>query len=309
MSELITLTKEEQQKAVSLSKVGMIGAGRGFNLTTEEECADLYRKAPEIASMAKQSLQDGLQGKALLEAKKLICGNEWNKPLHKTNPKSKNWSNFLLEVKCSKQQASYLLDFAGYKEVEEKLIKEGVEVKPIETASHFREAKKAALANAKEEGIELSSTDKHTETAKAFTEAVEANDGDVPKTAKEVKKVLKNFKNKVYSLDIYLKEFPDEVEPQVDNIIKFSGKLAANVPEVSEKEFKSFFKAAAKCLHPDKGGKDEDMNMLLKLKDFMEIIIDRNTKLGEREKFNSKYAKWCESKGHKPHDWVEDNET
>ena len=42
-----------------------------------------------------------------------------------------------------KRNVSYLLDFAGYKEQEEKLIEAGEDITPIETASHYREAKKA----------------------------------------------------------------------------------------------------------------------------------------------------------------------
>ena len=64
------------------------------------------------------------QGKALLDAKKLICGDEWNvKQLtHKT---SKKWKEFLKMLDLidkngnQKVNVNYLLDFAGYKEAEQ----------------------------------------------------------------------------------------------------------------------------------------------------------------------------------------------
>jgi len=71
---------------------------------------------------------DGLQGNALLTAKKLLCGDEWDskKP---TKVIGKKWSDFLSVINCQKANANYLLDFAGYKE----------DGGTIDTASHYRE--------------------------------------------------------------------------------------------------------------------------------------------------------------------------
>ncbi len=90
-----------------------------------------------------------LNDRVFLEvAKKLICGDEWNTKILPQASAAK-WKLFLQSISCidkngePKRNVSYLLDFAGYKEQEEKLIEAGEDITPIETASHYREAKKA----------------------------------------------------------------------------------------------------------------------------------------------------------------------
>lgn len=76
----------------------------------------------------------------------MICGkDEWNKA-KLSNRYSLKWREFLKNLDLlqkngdAKVNVRFLLDFAGYKEAEERLIEAGVEVTPIETASHYREA-------------------------------------------------------------------------------------------------------------------------------------------------------------------------
>ncbi len=51
--------------------------GMDYDPKTVRECEELYRNASQIAEVAKAAIKDGLQGQALLEAKKIICGDEW----------------------------------------------------------------------------------------------------------------------------------------------------------------------------------------------------------------------------------------
>ena len=65
-----------------------------YDPKTEIECAELYKNAPEIAKIAEATVRDGLQGKALLNAKKIICGDEWDAP-QLTHKSSQKWLSFL----------------------------------------------------------------------------------------------------------------------------------------------------------------------------------------------------------------------
>ena len=135
-------SKEAKEIARRSTTVAM-----GYDPATVEECKDLYNNAIEIASVAQQAIKDGLQGKALLNAKKLICGDEWNAK-RLTKSREKSWNIFLQAIDSveadgkPKRNVKYLLDFAGYKEAEQNLIDEGIEVETIDTASHYREVKK-----------------------------------------------------------------------------------------------------------------------------------------------------------------------
>jgi len=133
-----------------------------IKLNTVNDCADLYNKAPDIA----EQLKDGLQGMALLEAKKLICGDEWDakKP---TKAIGEKWVKFYSMLGAKKENVNKLLDFAGYREGGGK----------IEKASHYRETKKITV------GVEKKPTAQEVdekydelggeklETAKAITDA------------------------------------------------------------------------------------------------------------------------------------------
>jgi len=133
MSDLITLSKEDQTIAAGISKVGVSGMNSAYDISTVALCQELYTKAPEIAQIASMAIKDGLQGKALLAAKKIICGDEWNAKILPQTSAAK-WKLFLQSISCidkngePKRNVSYLLDFAGYKEQEEKLIEAGEDI-------------------------------------------------------------------------------------------------------------------------------------------------------------------------------------
>jgi len=169
--------------------------GNQHTLRTTDDCKVQYQTAEEVSLLAKTAIKDGLQGQALLVAKKLICGDEWNKRNMSGNPRKK-WADFLITIQCSSQQSGLLLDFAGYKEAEQNLIDEGVDVTPIDTASHYREAKK------------LSDISGHEAVSTTYTQAVEANGGVVPKTAKEVVTVVQASKKRISSEDLFFKDEP-----------------------------------------------------------------------------------------------------
>ena len=71
-----------------------------------------------IINLEPKKDKDGLQCKALLEAKKLICGDEWNKKGSTSSPKFLLFLGKLDLIKPDgrpKANVNYLLDFAGYK--------------------------------------------------------------------------------------------------------------------------------------------------------------------------------------------------
>ena len=105
-----------------------------FNKLLKMVCrVNQYNKAEEVSRIAQMVIKDRMQGSALLKAKKLICGDEWNASRLSASY-TKKWQDFCIVINCSQQQASYLLDFAGYKEAEANLIAQGVDVTPIATA-------------------------------------------------------------------------------------------------------------------------------------------------------------------------------
>ena len=121
----------------------------GYDPQTIEECKTLYLDAEEISMVVQQAAKDGLQGKSLLKAKKLICGDEWNKEIKTmSNSLGEKWKSFLHELNLIDKNGiivrnvRFLLDFAGYKEAESNLIQQGIPVEEITTASHYREVKK-----------------------------------------------------------------------------------------------------------------------------------------------------------------------
>ena len=105
-----------------------------FNKLLKMVCrVNQYNKAEEVSRIAQMVIKDRMQGSALLKAKKLICGDEWNaKGL--THETSEKWKNFLQSINCKLDNAYKLLDFAGYKEAEANLIQQGIPVEEITTA-------------------------------------------------------------------------------------------------------------------------------------------------------------------------------
>ena len=152
----------------------------GFNVSTIEDCRHLYNRV-ELARKQFNNVADEYQGKALLEAKRIMFPDKWNdKSLN--NEDSRKWVEFCDNLKASKQQVQKLLDFAGYKEAEAEHIKAGEDVIVITNASHFREVKK------------LTDNKEYVEVIEDLAKAVKDNDGEIPTTAKEVKKVMQESK-------------------------------------------------------------------------------------------------------------------
>ena len=291
MSDLITLSKEDQTIAAGISKVGVSGMNSAYDISTVALCQELYTKAPEIAQIASMAIKDGLQGKALLAAKKIICGDEWNKPL--THQTSKKWKDFLQVLKTSSQQASYLLDFAGYKEVEEELIKEGIEITPIDTASHFREAKK------------LSDSKEHGAVATTYTEAVKSNNGVKPSTAKEVVEVVQKSKKKVDSEILFFKDEPQWSERKTGiGAFAVGNAMISHISPIEKDDWKRFYKTVAKCVHPDKGGSEDDMTILAAMNEMMSVLHKQQEFEQWQKNKLAAYKIWCLNYGCELHDFV-----
>lgn len=271
MGKIITIPQDEVMKITKRSTL----VGMDYNPKTLDECTKLYRDAPQIAEIAKSAIVDGLQGKALLEAKKLICGDEWNKAGNLSGSLSKTWQIFLQSVSCSKQQASYLLDFAGYKE-------DGGE---IETASHYREVKKRI-------GTDSSAIDE------AYNDA----GGKDLKTAKDVAKSIKSIS--------VLKLFEQEVgtfESVMLSTMQLQDKLTECIPDVSQEEWKSFYRKVSHCIHPDKGGEEIEMMMLSSFNKMMNILFKQVKEVQKSKEYRADYAQWKEDRGYES-DWIKEEE-
>ncbi len=298
MGSLITLDKKEVEFVTKRFAADATLTYSPRKLTTVEECADQYRKAPEIAGIAHQAIKDGLQGSALLKAKKLICGDEWNAP-KLTNNISKKWKGFLetlnlLDKKGSqKMNVSYLLDFAGYKEVEAKLIEEGEDIIPIGTASHFRETKKH------------SEHKDHLDVAIEYTDAVHANNDVVPKTAEEVKEVVLKAENKVSSEAVFMDEFPQYQDiPQGVSDMKYGLDLMKLLPDPDKKAWKSFYHTVARCLHPDTGGSVDDMAILTRLNEMYSFVHNQSEIKQRKDEKMDHYKIWCKDHECEVFDWI-----
>jgi len=254
---------------------------------TLDECKELYLKAEEIADLAKQTIKDGLQGRALLEAKKMICGDEWNaKKMSKYG--EKKWSIFLQSIDLleksgkPKRNVNYLLDFAGYKEVEERLIESGEDIEPIQTASHYREVKK--IANTPED------------VAKTYTEVVKSN-GEKPKTANDVRAALAESYEQlpagVYFEKIVAPELGVE-QPDVEggafSHAVFSQKVVEKLPEIDT--WKEAYKKLATMLHPDKGGDEFLMEVIMRINDVYKDISKFQNAMVKREEYAKAFRDW-----------------
>lgn len=255
--------------------------GMDYNPKTVKECEELYRNAPQIAEVAKLAVKDGLQGKALLEAKKMKCEDEWDKPRGNMSDSARSKWDFFLETLNllskrkdgrieEKTTVRELLEFAGYKE-------RGGE---IETASHYREVKK--VTGSKDEKV----------IDKAYSDA----GGKELKTAREVKeKVIEKCKL-VYVRNLY----EDEVgsfEDECLSTIQLQESLVENLPEVGRTEWKSFYRKLSHCIHPDKN--DEGMQSILNNFDKMMTILFKQEKaVKERRDWNSDYEQWKDDRGY-----------
>ena len=300
MSKLTTLPTKEIE---TISKQFSADTGYTYNeklLHTVDDCVEQYKKAEEVSRIAQAVIKDRMQGSALLKAKKIICGDEWNSR-KLSNIISKKWLSFcetLGQIDRSGNQTrniSYLLDFAGYKEAEERLIEAGVDVTPIDTASHYREVKK------------LSELDSHEAVATTYTQAVEANNGEIPSTAKEVKEVVNTSKNKVNSMDLFLSDFPEYIgiEPS-HNKLKVDDIISSKLPRPSKDKWKHFYKIVASSIHPDKGGTDDDMAILTGIKEVYDYLHQQDKQNMQMSEKTEKYREWCESKGCSMYAWIED---
>lgn len=296
------MNRGEVKLAQSIGNGGLMLTNKAYPTDTEDQCKELYLQAEEIASVAATSIKDGLQGRALLSAKKIICGDYWDKDpskIKKENGRAeasnryKNYQDFLKRIKCTNANSSYLLDFAGYKEAEEVLIAEGADITPIDTASHYREVKKQ--------------TEEKTPEAisKTYTEAVE-HTGSVPKTAVAVKEAVAKTGERVYVQDI----FEDEVgkRPEVLYAQMFFGnEVLKKVPSVTPAQWKKFYRNVAACVHPDKGGTEQDMEVLARLNEMMNLVIDQTKSILERKAWDKDYIQWKTDKGYES-DWVNESE-
>ncbi len=110
MGKIVNIPEKEMTRITKRSSL----VGMDYNPTTKKECKQLYLDAPQIAEVTKAAVKDGLQGKALLTAKKLICGDEWDAKRLSSSLKKK-WEEFFLSLGASERNVAYLLDFAGYK--------------------------------------------------------------------------------------------------------------------------------------------------------------------------------------------------
>ena len=101
-----------------------------LKLKTVEDCAALYVRVDNVKKEF-ENLVDVYQGKALLEAKRIIwkeAGLEYGEKPSNNNPVNAKWKEFALSLNCSQPQCTKLLDFAGYKEVEAEKIEAGEDV-------------------------------------------------------------------------------------------------------------------------------------------------------------------------------------
>ena len=288
MNQLTTIDAKETKEITSRSS--LIRAF--YEPKNAKEAKELYIKAPSIAESAKIGLLDGLQGKALLVAKKDICGDEWN-AAKITNIAAKNkWFAFLLSLGLSDPRREYsegrtarrLLEFAGYKEAGG----------TIETASHFREVKKI-VESSKPEMIDP-----------IYKEA----GGPSIVTAKEVKeKIISTISQPLSKEEIIAKPEPVidiksvelflETYPEYENIDQplmnkeLENQIFQALPDIDKESWKIFYKKLSKIIHTDLGGQDNDMQILSSFNNIMNkkyINLKLEEKVSERD---SKYEKFC----------------
>lgn len=304
--KITTLDKAEQKLAAGIVSIGLMGMKNSYDPKTEQECVELYKNAEEISSAAKMALKDGLQGKALLNAKKIICGDEWNATRLTKNIVLK-WNTFLGQINLLRTTGERigsatdtvhkLLDFAGYKEKEEELIADGVEVTPINTASHYRETKKIAQEDGKTTPEDIS---------KVFTQAVKTNDGVIPSTAKEVKEVVAKASRKIYVQELFIKEV-GVCPPEAISSMTLGTTILSILPDLSEAQWKKWYRDMSKLIHPDTGGSSSDFAILNTINEAMTLTVENREKKQLRKEWKEDYETWKEDKGYKS-DFVDEKD-
>ncbi len=283
-----TLISIQEKEVKTISKRASL-VGMDYDPKTVRECEELYRNAPQIAEVAKAAIKDGLQGKALLEAKKIICGEEKYQISDKLAKKEKFWhvwktflnSLNLYDNKLNKTSTTTvrLLDFAGYKE-------RGGE---IDTASHYREAKKVT-----------GSTDE-----KVIDAAYKDAGGKDLETAKDVKEKMTKTSKKVFVKDIYEEEvgvFNDECL----STLQLQEDLSMALPETTRTEWKAFYRKMSHCIHPDKNSEDGMQAILNDLDKVMTILFKQENNVQNRREYNSDFRQWKEDRGYESDYILED---
>lgn len=281
MSNIISLKEKEVN---SITKNFSADTGLTYSpraLKTIDDCVEQYNKADEVSHIAQQVIKDRMQGDALLKAKKLICGDEWNLDMPQIGRSLRSkWSDFLSVIGLltiggtrdgmPKTNVKYLLDFAGYKE-------RGGE---IETASHYREVKKVASSKSDEKEIDA---------------LYHESGGAELKTAREVKEAVQEKKISVYQL------FTEEVgeEPRADLSSMMAGvKIQEAMPNPTESEWKDFYRTVANCIHPDKGGREEHATILTQLNTMYQIMFKHNKQVAINKAWWADYKIWKEDNGY-----------
>lgn len=251
------------------------------HLRTVEDCIDQYNKAEEVSRIAQSVIKDRMQGDALLKAKKLICGDEWDKTnTGISKPVFSQWLDFLKNLNLTyivnntvqpKVAVRNLLDFAGYKE-------RGGE---IETASHYREVKKVV-------GKDVEDIDR------TYKEA----GGEDLNTAKEVKEAVSKVSKKIWVQELFEKEAgkcPDSGK----NTMALGVLALEKLPSVSEAQWKEFYRKMSRCVHPDHGGTDEDMAILASINNMITTVIAENKKTALAKEWQRDYEQWKKDHGYK----------
>ena len=223
-----------------------------------EDAKSLFMRAETIGEAAKMAITDGLKGKALLYAKREICGEEWNAP-KLSNAVSQKWKDFWSMLNITKSNVNYLLDFAGYKE------DGGI----IETASHYREVKKIAG--------DMPIDEKYKELG-----------GSKLKTAKDIREAEKKKESLSERMQRFAREFPEYAKEKPTVAYMGMGpELMKRLPQVTPTEWKNFYRTTAACIHPDKGGSTENMAILSTLNEMYSFIFENR----ENIEFNKKREK------------------
>ncbi len=297
--ELVTLNKADIKLAEATARGGLQMTSKAYDPKTEEECIELYKNAEEISNVAKLTLKDGIQGRALLNAKKIICGDEWsNRNL--TYRVSEKWKQFYLSLGAKLSNVNKLLDFAGYKEQEEQRIEAGENITPIPTASHYREVKKIA--------------GKDGDVSKTYTDAVNLHDGEQPSTAKEVKRIVTTASNLVPEEEMFQQYAIDTIGMKDEELswgeINYNQvsalKLSSEVRSVDTNEWDYVKKSITKQFHPDTGdGDDTVMSMISMLDKIFKQVKSMNKNLAIKNAYDEAHEGWLQDNGYNKHSMVE----
>ena len=230
---------------------------RNIQTDTVENCALLYTKIEEVKTQFKQEA-DTYQGMALLAARKLIFGDDYNKILT-NHPSGNKWTEFCYQINVSKMQSSRLLEFAGYKEIETEMIEMNPDIKPIETASHFQAAKKSIIG-------ELGKTEATpTKIAETYSKAIEQE--RPMETAAQVKEstqaVVEDPEEIEFERQMEEERTKGRYRTQGQQELGISTSSPSRPPFAADLgkvvyakrgDWKFLYKEMSKIAHPDKGG-------------------------------------------------------